>query len=77
MNTKPTIETVLEYLKVIDARLVAMDTRMTTGFQEVKAELKLLNRKLELLNNTILDHGARIVELEEATRELTRPLPTN
>jgi hypothetical protein len=70
MQTQPTLETVLEYLK-------AMDARITAGFQEIKGELKILNRKLDILSKSNLDHEARIAELEELTTELTRPLPTN
>jgi hypothetical protein len=77
METKPTIETVMQYLREMDGRLAAMDARMTSGFQEVKAELKILNRKLDILSKSNLDHAARIAELEELTQELTRPLPTN
>jgi hypothetical protein len=77
METKPTIETVMEYLKAMDGRIIGMEARMNGRFDRIEEQLKLLSRKLDILNKANLDHEARIEELEEVTTELTRPLPKN
>jgi serine/threonine protein kinase HipA of HipAB toxin-antitoxin module len=70
METKPTIETVLE-------RLAAMEERINARFDRLEGEMKLLVRKMDALVKSNFDHDVRIEALEELTTELTRPLPKN
>jgi hypothetical protein len=70
METKPTIETVLE-------RLAAMEERMNLRFDRLESEIKLMGRKMDALVKANFDHAVRIEALEELTTELTRPLPKN
>jgi predicted RNase H-like nuclease (RuvC/YqgF family) len=81
METKPTLEAVLERLVAMEerlnARLDGLEARMTLGFKEIKSELSLIGRKIDVLAKADLDHTARIEQLEDLTAELTRPIPTN
>jgi len=68
METKPTIETVLERLSAMESRITsrldALETQVTEGFQKVNAELKLMNRKLEIMTQDIMDRRARARDVE-------------
>jgi hypothetical protein len=61
----------------LNARLDGVETRMTPGLKEVKSELSLIGRKIDVPAKADLDHTARIERLEDLTAELTRPIPNN
>jgi prefoldin subunit 5 len=46
------------------SRLDALEAQVTEGFQKVAAELKLINRKLEIMTQDIMDMRARVRDVE-------------
>jgi hypothetical protein len=81
METKPTLETVLERLiameERLNARITGIETRLDARFDRLESEIKLMGRKMDALVKANFDHAVRIEALEELTTELTRPLPKN
>lgn len=111
METKPTLETILERLNAVEANVLGrvdaltaqvnvltaqvnvlteqvnglkervnqltlrvdnlelrvgrLEEQVAAGFEAVRGELKLMNRRLMILAKTSLDHEARLGELEE------------
>ncbi|MFQ3589119.1 MAG: hypothetical protein SNJ67_02265 [Chloracidobacterium sp.] len=51
----------------LDARVGRLEEQVIAGFDVVRSELKLMNRKLTVLAKTSLDHEARLDQLEDLT----------
>lgn len=63
--TKPTGERIAS----LEATMASLEKKVDTGFAEVKAEIKLLSAKIELIGDSSNDHFVSKKEFDEEIKE--------
>jgi chromosome segregation ATPase len=73
---QPTLQTVLERINALDQKLTseihALDEKLSGEIQGLKAEVKHMNRKFEIMTGEWLDLKTRSREAEAGLDELER-----
>ena len=68
MSTQPTIESLFEYLKEMEGRLIGSNNELNLGLTQLRADMnagfRKVERKMEILNDVLLDIQAQLRDHE-------------